>query len=297
MIEEYLSIKRGSRVFVKVPQKGLKKEMLEMVKNNAKITLEKFKDKYFKEKEINRISLEELQKLLDLEIWPSRIEAYDISNIQGVDSVGTMIVFEEGRAKNSDYRRFKIKTVKGANDYDSMREILTRRFTHGLEEIKAIQEKQIKFSAGKFSVFPDLIMMDGGKGQVNVAIEVLKSLNIDIPVCGLVKDDKHQTRGIVYNNNELIINRSSNLMQMIRRIQDEVHRFAITYHRSLRDKRTLHSILDDIPNVGEKRRRSLLMKFGSVEKIKEANIEEILETPSIDKKSAESIYNYFNGNK
>lgn len=297
LIEEYLSIKRGSKVFVKVPQKGLKKEMLEMVKNNARITLEKFKDKYFREKEINRVSLEELQQLLDLEIWPSRIEAYDISNIQGVDSVGTMIVFEEGRAKNSDYRRFKIKTVKGANDYDSMREILTRRFTHGLEEIKAIQEREIKFSAGKFSVFPDLIMMDGGKGQVNVALEVLKSLNIDIPVCGLVKDDKHQTRGIVYNNNELIINRSSNLMQLIRRIQDEVHRFAITYHRSLRDKRTLHSILDDIPNVGEKRRRALLMKFGSVEKIKEATMEEILETPSIDKKSAESIYNYFNGNK
>ncbi|MBM6837932.1 UvrB/UvrC motif-containing protein, partial [Clostridium saudiense] len=200
LIEEYLSIKRGSKVFVKVPQKGMKKEMLEMVKNNAKITLEKFKDKYFKDKEINRISLEELQQLLDLENWPSRIEAYDISNIQGVDSVGTMIVFEEGRSKNSDYRRFKIKTVKGANDYDSMREILTRRFTHGLEEIKAIQESKIKFSAGKFSVFPDLIMMDGGKGQVNVALEVLKELNIDIPVCGLVKDDKHQTRGIVYNN-------------------------------------------------------------------------------------------------
>ncbi len=297
LIEEYLSIKRGSKVFVKVPQKGMKKEMIEMVKNNAMITLEKFKDKYFREKEINRISLEELQQLLDLETWPARIEAYDISNIQGVDSVGTMIVFEEGRSKNSDYRRFKIKTVKGANDYDSMREILTRRFTHGLEEIKAIQESKINFSAGKFSVFPDLIMMDGGKGQVNVALDVIKSLNIDIPVCGLVKDDKHQTRGIVYNNTELIINRSSNLMQMIRRIQDEVHRFAITYHRSLRDKRTLHSILDDIPNVGEKRRRALLMKFGSVDKIKEATVEEILETPSIDKKSAESIYNYFNGNK
>ncbi|SCJ32066.1 Excinuclease ABC subunit C [uncultured Clostridium sp.] len=297
LIEEYLSIKRGSKVFVKVPQKGMKKEMLEMVKNNAKITLEKFKDKYFREKEINRVSLEELQQLLDLENWPSRIEAYDISNIQGVDSVGTMIVFEEGRSKNSDYRRFKIKTVKGANDYDSMREILTRRFTHGLEEVKAIQESKIKFSAGKFYVFPDLIMMDGGKGQVNVAIEVLKELNIDIPVCGLVKDDKHQTRGIVYNNTELIINRSSNLMQMIRRIQDEVHRFAITYHRSLRDKRTLHSILDDIPYVGEKRRRALLMKFGSVDKIKEATLEEILETPSIDKKAAESIYNHFNGNK
>lgn len=296
LMEEYLTIKRGSKVWIKVPQKGQKKDMLEMVKNNAKITLEKFKDKYLKDKEINRISLGELQNLLELEEWPSRIEAYDISNIQGVDSVGTMIVFEEGRAKNSDYRRFKIKTVKGANDYDSMREILTRRFNHGLEEIKAIQERDLKLSAGKFSTFPDLIMMDGGKGQVNIALEVLESLNINIPVCGLVKDDKHQTRGIVYNNKELIINRSSNLMQLIRRIQDEVHRFAITYHRSLRDKRTLHSILDDIPNVGEKRRRALLMKFGSVDNIKKASIEELLETPSIDKKSAESIYIYFNGN-
>ena len=296
LLEEYLTIKRGSKVWIKVPQKGQKKEMLEMVKNNARITLEKFKDKYFKEKEINRVSLEELQSLLELDEWPNRIEAYDISNIQGVDSVGTMIVFEEGRAKNSDYRRFKIKTVKGANDYDSMREILTRRFNHGLEEIKAIQERDLKLSAGKFSTFPDLIMMDGGKGQVNIALEVLDSLNIDIPVCGLVKDDKHQTRGIIYNNKELIINRSSNLMQLIRRVQDEVHRFAITYHRSLRDKRTLHSVLDDIPFVGEKRRRALLMKFGSVEKIKTATIEELLETPSIDKKAANSIYNYFNGN-
>ena len=296
LMEEYLTIKRGSKVWLKVPQKGQKKDMLEMVKNNAKITLEKFKDKYLKDKEINKITLQELQDLLDLDEWPARIEAYDISNIQGVDSVGTMVVFEEGRSKNSDYRRFKIKTVKGANDYDSMREILTRRFNHGLEEIKAIQERNLKLSAGKFSNFPDLIMMDGGKGQVNIALEVLESLNINIPVCGLVKDDKHQTRGIVYNNKELIINRSSNLMQLIRRIQDEVHRFAITYHRSLRDKRTLHSILDDIPNVGEKRRRALLMKFGSVDNIKKATVEELLEVPSIDKKSAESIYIYFNGN-
>ena len=296
LMEEYLTIKRGAKVWIKVPQKGQKKEMLEMVKNNARITLEKFKDKYLKDKEINRISLLELQDLLELEECPQRIEAYDISNIQGVDSVGTMIVFEEGRAKNSDYRRFKIKTVKGANDYDSMREILTRRFNHGLDEIKAIQQRDLKLSAGKFSTFPDLIMMDGGKGQVNIALEVLQSLNIDIPVCGLVKDDKHQTRGIIYNNNELIINKSSNLMQLIRRIQDEVHRFAITYHRSLRDKRTLHSVLDDIPYVGEKRRRALLMKFGSVDNIKKASMQELLETQSIDKKSAESIYNYFNGN-
>ena len=296
LIEEYLTIKRGSKVWIKVPQKGQKKDMLEMVKNNAQVTLEKFKDKYLKDKEINRIALQELQGLLELDEWPTRIEAYDISNIQGVDSVGTMVVFEEGRAKNSDYRRFKIKTVKGANDYDSMREILTRRFNHGLEEVRDIQERNLKLSAGKFSNFPDLIMMDGGKGQVNIALEVLDRLNINIPVCGLVKDDKHQTRGIVYNNKELIINRSSNLMQLIRRVQDEVHRFAITYHRSLRDKRTLHSVLDDIPNVGEKRRRDLLMKFGSVDNIKKASIEELLEIPSINKKSAESIYIYFNGN-
>ena len=294
LIEDFLTIKRGAKAWIKVPQKGQKKDMLEMVKNNAKITLEQFKDKFFKEKEINRISLEELQELLELDEPPFRIESYDISNIQGVDSVGTMVVFEEGRAKNSDYRRFKIKSVKGANDYDSMREILERRFSHGLEEIKKIQERQLTFSSGKFSSFPDLIMMDGGKGQVNVALQVLEKLNISIPVCGLVKDDKHQTRGIIYNNKELIINRSSNLMQMIRRVQDEVHRFAITYHRTLRDKRTLHSILEDIPNVGEKRRRNLLMKFGSVENIKSATYDELLETPSIDKKAANSIIDYFN---
>lgn len=297
LVEEYLTIKRGAKVWIKVPQKGQKREMLEMVKNNAQITLEKFKDKYLIDKEINKIALEELQELLDLEIWPSRIEAYDISNIQGVDSVGSMIVFEEGRSKNSDYRRFRIKTVKGANDYDSMREILTRRFSHGLEEVKAIQESKLQFSAGKFSNFPDLIMMDGGKGQINIALEVLRDLNINIPVCGLVKDYKHATRGIIYNNEELIINRSSNLMQLIRRIQDEVHRFAITYHRSLRDKKTLHSVLDDIPNVGEKRRRALLMKFGSVDNIKSATLEQLLETPSINNKAAESIYQYFNGNE
>ena len=293
LIEDFLTIKRGAKAWIKIPQKGQKKDMLEMVRNNAKITLEQFKDKFLKEKEVNRISLEELQYLLDLDESPFRIEAYDISNIQGEDSVGTMVVFEEGKSKNSDYRRFKIKSVKGANDYDSMREILERRFSHGLEEIKKIQERNLNFSSGKFSSFPDLIMMDGGKGQVNVALEVLEKLNISIPVCGLVKDDKHQTRGIIYNNKELIINRSSNLMQMIRRIQDEVHRFAITYHRTLRDKRTLHSILEDIPNVGEKRRRNLLMKFGSVENIKNATLEELLETPSIDKKAAQSIVDYF----
>lgn len=294
VLEEFLSVKRESKVILKVPQKGDKKSMLDMVRENAKITLEQFKEKIVMEKEINNISLNELRNVLSLDELPHRIEAYDISNIQGVDSVGSMIVFEDGKAKNSNYRRFRIKTVKGANDYDSMREILERRFSHGLREIKEIQERELIFSNGKFSNFPDLIMMDGGKGQVNIALDVLKKLDIDIPVCGLVKDDKHQTRGIIYNNEEIIINRSSNLMQLIRRIQDEVHRFAITYHRSLRDKRTLHSILDDIPYIGAKRRKELLMKFGSVEKVKKATLEELLETPSIDRKSAESILDYFN---
>lgn len=292
-LEEFLTIKRGSKVFVKVPIKGEKKEMLELVKSNAKVTLDQFKDKILRDKEINRLCLEEIQELLELDSMPIRIEAYDISNIQGVDSVGSMIVFEDGKAKNSDYRRFRIKTVKNANDYDSMREILERRFSHGLKEIKEIQERQLKFSSGKFSNFPDLIMMDGGKGQVNVALEVLQKLGINIPVCGLVKDDHHATRGIIYNNKELIINRTSNLMQMIRRVQDEVHRFAITYHRSLRDKKTLHSILDDIPNIGQKRRMALLMKFVSIDNIKKATVEELLETESIDNKAATSIMAYF----
>ena len=296
-LEEFLTVKRGTKVYIKVPQKGEKKDMMELVKNNARVTLDQFKDKILKETEINRVCLEEIQDLLDLDSMPLRIEAYDISNIQGVDSVGSMIVFENVKAKNSDYRRFRIKTVKNANDYDSMREILERRFTHGLKEIQEIQERKIEFSSGKFSNFPDLIMMDGGKGQVNVALEVLNKLGISIPVCGLVKDDYHATRGIIYNNSEIIINRTSNLMQLIRRIQDEVHRFAITYHRSLRDKKTLHSILDDIPNIGQKRRMSLLMKFGSIDNIKSASKEELLETESIDNKAAESILAYFKKNE
>lgn len=298
LIEKFLEIKRDTKVFIKVPQKGDKLKMLNMVFDNAKITLEQFKEKMLKDKEINKIALKELQEVLGTEIYPFRIEAYDISNIQGFDSVGSMIVFEEGRAKNSDYRRFKIKTVKGADDYSSMREILQRRFRRGLEEIKEIQQNGLHMkSNGKFSFFPDVIMMDGGKGQVNVAKEVLNELNIDILVCGLVKDDKHQTRGIIYENNEIIIKRNSNLMQLIRRVQDEVHRFAITYHRTLRDKKTLHSVLDDIPGVGQKRKIELLTKFGSVTNIKNATIEELLEVPSINKQAAESIYNYFNVHK
>ncbi len=237
------------------------------------------------EKELNKSALTELADVLGLDSLPVRIEAYDISNIQGVDSVGTMVVFENGKAKNSDYRRFKIKSVKGPNDYESMREILSRRFSHGLEEVNKIKERNLEYSKGKFCIFPDLIMMDGGKGQVNIALEVLKDFGIEIPVCGLVKDDKHRTRGIIFNNEEILIRRGSGLMNLITRVQDEVHRYAITYHRSLRDKRTLHSILEDIPRIGEKRRRNLLMKFGSIDNIKKASMEELLDTPGIDKRA------------
>lgn len=296
LLEQWLTMKRGSKVWIKVPQKGDKKDTLDMVRRNAKITLEQFKIKILQDKELYEVALRELSEILNLEDIPKRIEAYDISNIQGMDSVGSMVVFENGKSKNSDYRRFKINSVVGANDYGSMREILTRRFQHGLDEIKAISEKNLQVSSGKFCVFPDLILMDGGKGQVNIALEVLREFNIDIPVCGMVKDDKHNTRGLIYNNEELPIKKYSNIMRLITRIQDEVHRFAITYHRSLRNKTTFHSILDDIPGVGERRRKELLKKFGSVESIKKASYEEILETPSIDKKSAQNIVEFFKDN-
>jgi excinuclease ABC subunit C len=297
LIESFLNMKKGAKVTLKIPQKGDKKNLLEMVKNNARATLDQFKLKLISDKELELETLRQLTELLELDDVPERMEAYDISNIQGVDSVGSMIVFEKGKAKNSDYRRFKIKTVKGANDYDSMREILTRRFQHGLDEVKAIEERNLALSAGKFCVFPDLILMDGGLGQVNIALEVLKSFNIDIPVCGMVKDDKHNTRALIYNNREIYIKDKKNVKHLIERIQDEVHRFAITYHRSLRDKRVLHSILEEIPSVGGKRRKELLKKFGSIDNIKKASFEELIATASIDNKAALSIIDYFNNNE
>lgn len=297
LLQEWISSKKGTKVQVKIPKIGEKKKLLNMVEENAKIMLEQFKLKLKREKEFNHGSLSELAEILKLDEVPKRIEAYDISNIQGVDSVGTMVVFENGKPKNSDYRRFKIKTIKGPNDYDSMREILTRRFEHGLKEIIEIQERELLFSGGKFSVFPDLILMDGGKGQVNVALEVLEVLNIKIPVCGMVKDDKHKTKGLVYNNKELEIKSNSKVMNLITRIQDEVHRFAITYHRSLRDKRVLHSILEDIPNIGSKRRKELLKKFGNIENIKKASYNELMSTESINEKAAKSILDFFHKNK
>ncbi|WP_291576470.1 excinuclease ABC subunit UvrC [Clostridium sp. UBA4548] len=294
ILEQWLTMKKEYKVLIKTPQKGEKRKVLDMVQKNASHALEMFKIKHKVNKELHTIALTELVETLNLDEIPSRIEAYDISNIMGMDSVGTMVVFQDGVSKNSDYRRFKIKTVQGANDYESMREILYRRFKHGLEEVEKIKNNEIALSAGKFSVFPDLIMMDGGRGQVNVALEVLQDLKINIPVCGMVKDDKHKTRGLIYDNIEVPIKPSSQCMHLITRIQDEVHRFAITYHRTLRDKRTLYSILEEIPKIGEKRRRELLKKFGSIENIKNATYEELIDTPSMDSKAAESIIEYFN---
>ncbi|SHH58238.1 excinuclease ABC subunit UvrC [Clostridium grantii] len=297
LLEEWLSAKRKAKVGIKIPQMGDKKKLLNMVGINAKNTFNNFKLKLLKEKHQGESVLLELSKLVNLENLPERIEAYDISNIQGVDSVGTMVVFEGGKPKNSDYRRFKIKSVKGADDYQSMYEILHRRFKRGIDEINLIQNKELDFTNGKFSVFPDLILMDGGKGQVNIALEVLKSLNISIPVCGMVKDDKHKTKALVYNNREIEIKSNKEIYKFITRIQDEVHRFAITYHRSLRDKRVLHSVLEDIPNIGAVRRKELLKKFGSIDNIKKAKFEELIATESINEVAAKSILDFFHKNK
>ena len=296
LLEQWLSIKKDHKVTFKIPLKGEKKRILDMVQKNASHALEMFKLNDKVNKELNNVALKEIQGALKLDCIPERIEAYDISNLMGMDSVGTMVVFQDGKAKNSDYRRFKINTVEGPDDYKSMKEILTRRFSHGLIEIQKITQNEINFESGKFSVFPDLIMMDGGKGQVNIALEVLKELNIEIPVCGMVKDDNHRTKGLIYNDEEIMLTPSSKAMLLITRIQDEVHRFAITYHRTLRDKRTLYSILDEIPKIGERRRIELLKKFGSLENIKKASLEELMATPSMDKRSSESVIDYFKKN-
>ncbi|OFI07493.1 UvrABC system protein C [Clostridium acetireducens DSM 10703] len=293
LIEEWLTLKSENKVSVKVPLKGDKKNILKLVQKNAKVTLEQFKFKLINDKKIYENNMKQLADLLELDFIPHRIEGYDISNIQGVDSVGSMVVFEGGKPKNSDYRRFKIDTFNSPNDYDSIKEILNRRFSRGLNEIKEIQDERLKLGYGKFCVFPDVILVDGGKGQVNSALEVLKKLNINIPVCGMVKDDKHKTRGLIYKSKEIDISKYKNIMNLIAKIQDEAHRFAITYHRSLRNKRTFHSILDDIPYIGGTRKKALLKKFGSIENIKKATYDELISTESMNSKSAKSVINFF----
>lgn len=292
ILEEWLSTKRGQRVHIRVPKKGTKERMVELAKRNAALVLAQDKERIKREEGRTIGAMKEISDLLGLE-HINRVEAFDISNISGYNSVGSMIVYEKGKPKNSDYRKFKIKSVEGPDDYASMEEVLTRRFLHGMEEKKEMEAKKLSEELGSFTKFPDLIMMDGGKGQVHIAEQVLDKLKLNIPVCGMVKDDNHRTRGLYYHDVELPIDTHSEGFRLITRIQDEAHRFAIEYHRSLRSKTQVHSILDDIEGIGEKRRKALLRRFKSVENIKEANLEELASTESMNQRAAETVYQFF----
>lgn len=288
VIEEWLTKKRGQRVHIRVPKKGTKEKLVELAARNAAIVLEQDRERIKREEGRTIGAMREITELLGLEDVV-RVEAFDISNISGFESVGSMVVYERGKPKRSDYRKFKIKSVKGPDDYASMEEVLTRRFQHGLEERKNLEEEEL----GRFLRFPDLIMMDGGKGQVNVALRVLDQLHLQIPVCGMVKDDHHRTRGLYFQNREIPIDRSSEGFRLITRIQDEAHRFAIEYHRSLRSKEQVHSILDDIPGIGPTRRKALMRAFSSLEAIRNASREELAAVPSMNEGSAKSVYDFF----
>lgn len=291
IIRSWLEEKREGKVLIRIPKKGDKNNLMEMVKKNAFDELKKSELKIKDAKPSNIKILEELKELLGIEKLPNRIEAYDISNTQGINSVGSMVVFLEGKESKKDYRKFKIKYVKGPDDYSSLEEVLERRFIRGIEEIESLKKKEIKIES--FSIFPDLIMMDGGKGQVNIAKKVLKKLNIDIPVCGMVKDEFHNTRGIIFENKEIEINKRTSLFKFISRIQDEAHRFAISYHRELINKNMIKSVLDTIPLIGEKRKRDLLKYFGSIENIKNADIKKLIEVPTMNSKAAKEVYDFF----
>ncbi len=294
VLESWLSEKRGSKVKLTIPQKGEKQKLIEMVSKNAEDTIKLIMEKYKQDEEKTLGACKELADYIGLAEPPKRIEAFDISHLQGVENVGSMIVFENGRPKNKDYRRFKIKYVDGANDYESMREVVERRFVHGIKEREQLEAAGIDIEAGKFSIFPELILIDGGLGQINAVLPVLRRLGINIQVCGMVKDDKHRTRGLIYNENEISMPISSHAFRLITNIQDEAHRFAIFYHRSLRAKTAVKSQLDEIPGIGPARRQALLRTFGSLKNIKTASIEELSNVQGMNKKVAEMLYNYFN---
>ena len=292
VLEEWLTGKRGSRVSIKVPQKGMKEKLVELAKKNAELVLSQDKERIKREEGRTIGAVKEIERLLGMK-GLNRMEAYDISNFNGFETVGSMIVYEKGRPKRSDYRKFKLRTVTGPDDYGSMYEVLTRRFTHGMQEQEEIKESEKEEETGSFNRFPDIIMMDGGKGQVNVCIQVLGELGLNIPVCGMVKDDNHRTRGLYYNNEEIPIDRHSEGFKLITRIQDEAHRFAIEYHRSLRSKAQIHSVLDDIEGIGETRRKALMRRYQSLDKIREASIEDLALTESMNERAAKQVYDFF----
>ena len=289
IIEEWLTARRERRVHLRIPKKGTKEKLVELAQKNAQMVLKNDRERLKREEGRTIGAVKELEKILGLK-GIIRMEAYDISNTNGFDSVGSMVVYEHGKPKRNDYRKFKIKTVQGPDDYASMNEVLTRRFGHGL------REQQEESETGGFQIFPDLIMMDGGRGQVNIALEVLEKLHLHIPVCGMVKDDNHITRGLNFNNTELPIDRNSECFRLITRIQDEAHRFAITFHRQLRSKGQVHSVLDDIPGVGPARRKDLMRCFENIDAIRNATVEELKELPSMNEKSAQEVYKFFHQN-
>ena len=286
LLEKWLSKKKEQKVYIKIPKKGEKEKLVELARTNAALVLNTDKERLKREEGRTIGAVKEIEKLLGLSNL-ARMEAYDISNISGFDSVGSMIVYEKGKPKRNDYRKFKIKSVQGSDDYASMREVLTRRFQHGLEERENGNE------AGSFNVFPDLILMDGGRGQVNIALDVLHELQLTIPVCGMVKDDNHRTRGLYYNNIEIPIDTHSEGFKLITRIQDEAHRFAIEFHRNLRSQGQVHSILDEIKGIGPTRRKALMKHYENLEQIKAASIEELKSLPSMNEKSAKEVYSFF----
>ncbi len=286
LIEEWLTRRREHKVHLYVPKKGTKEKLVELAGKNARLVLETDKERLKREQGRTIGAVKELEGLLGLQ-GIVRMEAYDISNTNGFDSVGSMVVYERGKPKRNDYRKFKIRSVQGANDYASMEEVLTRRFGHGLREREEGKE------LGGFTAFPDLILMDGGRGQVNVALEVLEKLHLHIPVCGMVKDSRHRTRGLYYKNEELPIDKSSESFRLITRIQDEAHRFAITFHKDLRSKGQVHSALDDIPGVGPARRKDLMRYFENIDAIRNASVEELKKLPSMNEKAAKGVYQYF----
>lgn len=292
LVEEWLTQKKGSRVYLMVPKIGDKEKMITLAMKNAQMVLEKDKERIKREEGRTIGAAREIANAIGLE-HVDRIEAFDISNISGYQNVGSMVVFEKGKSKKSDYRKFRIKSVDGPNDYACMKEVLTRRFVHGLEEKKEYQEKQLEETFSSFAKFPDLLLMDGGRGQVNICKEVLEELHLDIPVCGMVKDDHHRTRGLYFNNVEIPISTHSEGFKLITRIQDEAHRFAIEYHRSLRRNEGVKSILDEIKGIGPARRKALMRHFKSIDEIKQADVETLLEVPEIDRKQAQIIVDFF----
>ena len=292
VLEEWLSAKRGRRVYIRIPQKGMKEKLVELAAKNASLVLNQDKEKIKREEGRTIGAVKEIEELLGMH-GLNRMDAYDISNINGFETVGSMIVYEKGKPKRSDYRKFKLRTVTGPDDYASMHEVLTRRFKHGMQEIQELKDKNLPQEVGSFTRFPDIIMMDGGRGQVNICLQVLEELGLSIPVCGMVKDDNHRTRGLYFHNVEIPIDRHGEGFKLITRIQDEAHRFAIEYHRSLRSKSQVHSVLDDIEGIGPTRRKALMRRFASIEKIREATVEELAETESMNLQAAEKVYAFF----